>query len=72
MISTVQVFFTVLAKTNPADVTHEELTAIPNRVATDICTIAPGMAILRTAFRSAIEKCIPTPNIKNITPNSAN
>ena len=36
----------------------------PSAVATAIWPRAPGMAILRTAIRSSIEKCRPTPNIK--------
>jgi Kef-type K+ transport system membrane component KefB len=40
-------------------------------VATVICTMAPGTAILRTASRSSREKCNPTPNISSITPISA-
>ncbi|GJE31574.1 hypothetical protein LDDCCGHA_1754 [Methylobacterium oxalidis] len=40
-------------------------------VATAICTMAPGSAMPRTAIRSLIEKCSPTPNISRITPISA-
>ena len=43
----------------------------PSAVATTICTIAPGMAMRRTASRSSSEKCSPTPNIISITPISA-
>lgn len=43
----------------------------PSRVATVICTVAPGMATCRTAMRSRTEKCRPTPNISRITPISA-
>ena len=45
--------------------------AAPSRVATPICTTAPGAAILRTASRSSSEKWRPTPNISSITPISA-
>ncbi len=45
--------------------------AIPSRVATRICTMAPGTAMRRTAIRSSNEKCKPTPNISSITPISA-
>ncbi|SSS01392.1 Uncharacterised protein [Acinetobacter baumannii] len=50
---------------------HNIETPIPSKVATAICKIAPGKAIRRTCKRSFNEKCIPTPNIKNITPSSA-
>ena len=46
--------------------------AAPSAVATAICRMAPGMAIRRTAIRSASEKCNPTPSISSITPISAN
>ena len=50
---------------------HNIETPTPSRVATAICKIAPGNAIRRTCIRSLSEKCIPTPNIRNMTPNSA-
>ena len=40
-------------------------------VAVAICAMAPGNAMLRTARKSFIEKCRPTPNISRITPISA-
>ena len=46
-------------------------TPTPSRVATAICRIAPGRAMRLTCIRSFKEKCIPTPNIRNMTPNSA-
>ena len=49
-----------------------EAKPIPSMVAKPICTIAPGSATLRTAIKSFMEKCRPTPNISKITPNSAN
>ena len=45
--------------------------AMPSTVAHRICTMAPGMAMLRTDSRSSSEKCRPTPNISRITPISA-
>ncbi len=45
--------------------------ATPRSVATRIWPIAPGMAIDFTANRSRIEKWMPTPNIRRITPSSA-
>ena len=45
--------------------------ALPGAVAKRICPIAPGMAMARTASRSLMEKCRPTPNISRITPISA-
>ena len=41
------------------------------RVATAICTTAPGTAMAFTDSKSFIEKCRPTPNISRITPISA-
>jgi hypothetical protein len=49
---------------------HDIATAMPSTVAAAICAMAPGKAILRTAIRSSIEKCRPTPNISSITPIS--
>ena len=43
---------------------------MPSRVATLICTTAPGTASRRTESRSPSEKCSPTPNISSITPIS--
>ena len=51
---------------------HHEASTVPNAVATIICTTAPGSAILRTDIRSLTEKCRPTPNMRSITPISAN
>ena len=48
------------------------LTPIPSRVATAICKIAPGNAMRRTCNKSLREKCMPTPNMRNMTPSSAN
>ena len=48
-----------------------EATPQPSRVATVICAIAPGTAMLFTSSRSSMEKCRPTPNISSITPISA-
>ena len=45
---------------------------IPSKVATAICKIAPGSAMRRTCIKSLKEKCIPTPNMRNMTPSSAN
>ena len=45
---------------------------MPSRVATLICTTAPGTARRRTESRSPSEKCSPTPNISSITPISDN
>ncbi len=50
---------------------HDVATAAPSTVAATICAIAPGTAMRRTARRSPMEKCIPTPNISRITPSSA-
>ncbi|SSQ35759.1 Uncharacterised protein [Acinetobacter baumannii] len=50
---------------------HNIETPIPSKVATAICKIAPGKAMRRTSKRSFKEKCIPTPNMRNITPSSA-
>ncbi|MNX57446.1 hypothetical protein D3C86_882630 [compost metagenome] len=50
---------------------HHMASPPPSSVATAICAMAPGSAILRTASRSASEKCRPTPNISSITPISA-
>ena len=50
---------------------HSIETPTPSKVATAICKIAPGRAIRRTCIRSFREKCIPTPNIRNMTPSSA-
>ena len=50
---------------------HHSASSVPSRVATAICTMAPGTAMRRTAIRSSIEKCSPTPNISSITPISA-
>jgi hypothetical protein len=36
-----------------------------------ICAIAPGIATFHTERRSRTEKCIPTPNIRRMTPISA-
>ena len=55
----------------PSGQPHQSAIAAPSAVATVICTIAPGNAILRTDNRSPSEKCKPTPNISNITPISA-
>ncbi|MNN30772.1 hypothetical protein D3C81_1444310 [compost metagenome] len=44
---------------------------MPSRVATAICTTAPGMAMDFTDSRSFSEKCRPTPNISRMTPSSA-
>ena len=44
---------------------------VPIAVARTICAMAPGNTIRRTAIRSSIEKCSPTPNISRITPISA-
>ena len=49
-----------------------EAKPMPKTVAKPICTMAPGSATLRTAIKSLMEKCRPTPNISKITPNSAN
>ena len=46
-------------------------TPMPNSVATAICKMAPGSAMRRTCRRSFSEKCMPTPNIRNMTPSSA-
>ena len=43
----------------------------PNKVATTIWPMAPGMAMAFTAIKSLSEKCRPTPNISSITPISA-
>jgi hypothetical protein len=48
-----------------------QASAIPSKVATAICTSAPGIAMARTERRSCKEKCRPTPNISRITPISA-
>ncbi len=45
--------------------------ATPHAVATAICAMAPGSAMARTASRSLMEKCRPTPNIRRMTPISA-
>ena len=45
--------------------------AAPMAVVTAMSAIAPGIAMPRTARRSAGEKCRPTPNISRITPTSA-
>ncbi|GJE46971.1 hypothetical protein AEGHOMDF_6180 [Methylobacterium soli] len=60
-------------KTRPAPRLQPQASARPPpmMVATPICTTAPGSAMLRTAIRSLIEKCRPTPNISRITPISA-
>jgi hypothetical protein len=60
--------------TKPAPIgqPQHQATPMPIKVATPICTTAPGTATLRTASKSAKEKCSPTPNISNITPISAN
>lgn len=60
-------------KTRPAPTPHPmpQASAMPMRVATAICTTAPGMAMARTDSRSLREKCRPTPNISRITPISA-
>ena len=46
-------------------------TLAPSKVATPICSTAPGNAIFCTSSRSSSEKCRPTPNISSITPISA-
>ena len=59
-------------KPAPPGQPQHQATPMPIKVATPICTTAPGTATLRTASKSAKEKCSPTPNISNITPISAN
>jgi hypothetical protein len=54
-----------------SDQPHQVASAQPKAVATAICNKAPGTAMRLTAIRSAIEKCMPTPNISRITPISA-
>ncbi len=54
----------------PIDQPHSDAMPAPSAVATTIWTSAPGSATLRTASRSLIEKCRPTPNISSITPIS--
>ncbi|MNK26724.1 hypothetical protein D3C87_450640 [compost metagenome] len=51
---------------------HQWARPMPIAVATPICRMAPGSAILRTSHKSSMEKCRPTPNIISITPISAN
>ena len=55
----------------PTPQPHRSASATPLAVATAICAIAPGSAMARTASRSLIEKCRPTPNIRRMTPISA-
>ena len=43
----------------------------PISVAAPIWATAPGRAIARTASSSRKEKCMPTPNMRRITPISA-
>ena len=43
----------------------------PSSAATIVWTMAPGIAIDRTASRSRIENWMPTPNISRMTPSSA-
>ncbi len=61
-------------KTSPAPKLQPQRAAMPApiAVAMTICPMAPGMAIRRTAIRSATEKCKPTPNMSRMTPISAN
>ena len=47
-------------------------TPTPSKVATAICKTAPGKAMRRTCIKSFSEKCMPTPNMRNMTPSSAN
>jgi hypothetical protein len=55
----------------PNDHPHKIARPAPSAVATMICVNAPGNATRRTAKRSRMEKCVPTPNISRITPISA-
>ena len=57
----------------PASQVHpiQRPSSAPISVAALICTTAPGSAIARTASRSRNEKCMPTPNIRRMTPISA-
>ena len=74
-LSSTTVLATDSAKPNtsaaPIAQPHSVATPAPSAVATTIWTTAPGSAILRTASRSSIENCRPTPNISSITPISA-
>ena len=51
---------------------HTSAITIPHSVPMPMWTKAAGTATRRTARRSATEKCRPTPNIRRITPSSAN
>ena len=60
-------------RTSPPPRLHPsaEPSQIPNSPDTIVWTIAPGIAIERTASSSRIENWIPTPNISRMTPSSA-
>ena len=45
--------------------------AAPSAVATTLCTMAPGIAMRRTASSSSRWNCRPTPNMSRMTPISA-
>ena len=61
-------------KTSPAARDQPLATPIatPSAVATALCTMAPGTATRRTASNSSTWNWRPTPNIRRMTPTSAN
>ena len=63
-----------MPNTRPAVARPAERVARPpsrGRVATTLCTIAPGTATRQTATSSSMWNCSPTPNISRMMPTSA-
>ncbi len=71
--TTVLAMDTASPRTSPPPGSHPSAAPshMPRATETTVWTIAPGMAMERTARRSRNEKWMPTPNISRITPSSA-